>query len=137
VLATGSWDRTVRLWDGESGQQLACLEGHQERVTALAWWSGGRFLRSTDAAGRTIDWDTETAQRLPVREGERFQMDLAVPAASLSFSAEPRAGGVAFYRGHEEEPAAWFPLQMSVVSRDGRTWAGIVGSELYLLRVEG
>ncbi|WP_246212232.1 WD40 repeat domain-containing protein [Streptomyces abyssomicinicus] len=41
VLATASRDRTIRLYDLESGALLGVLTGHDESVKAVAWQPGG------------------------------------------------------------------------------------------------
>ncbi|BEJ12499.1 hypothetical protein CspHIS471_0209590 [Cutaneotrichosporon sp. HIS471] len=35
VLLTASWDKTVRVWDAKSGQQLFILEGHSDFVKSV------------------------------------------------------------------------------------------------------
>jgi F-box/WD-40 domain protein MET30 len=35
VLISGSYDRTVRVWNMETGEQLHCLRGHTRAVRAL------------------------------------------------------------------------------------------------------
>ena len=30
-LATGSWDKTAKVWDADSGQELLTLTGHYRR----------------------------------------------------------------------------------------------------------
>ncbi|KAF6764882.1 F-box/WD repeat-containing protein pof1 [Ephemerocybe angulata] len=35
VLITGSYDRTIRVWNMETGQELHCLKGHTRAVRAL------------------------------------------------------------------------------------------------------
>jgi len=37
ILASGSLDRTVRLWDVESGQCRRVIQNMQERVTSITW----------------------------------------------------------------------------------------------------
>jgi WD40 repeat protein len=53
MLATGSADRTVRLWDVNSGRELLRLQGHTDRVLAVAFNPDGRTL-ATSSADRTV-----------------------------------------------------------------------------------
>jgi WD40 repeat protein len=46
LLASGSEDRSVRLWDAATGRELAVLEGHTWAVDALAFAPDGRTLAS-------------------------------------------------------------------------------------------
>src|SRR5262245_53838087 len=45
-LASGSSDRTVRIWDGETGAPKHTLEGHTDGVTSAAWSRDGKRLAS-------------------------------------------------------------------------------------------
>ena len=36
-LASGSDDKTIRIWDTRSGECLKTLEGHSSAVTSVAW----------------------------------------------------------------------------------------------------
>ncbi|KJY42433.1 hypothetical protein VR41_07965 [Streptomyces sp. NRRL B-1568] len=65
LIATGSYDRTVRLWDAGTGCPVAVLEGHRDCVTSLAFDRSGERLVSGSWDGTARIWDlaslTETA----------------------------------------------------------------------------
>ena len=44
TLATGSDDKTARLWEVASGKEIATLRGHEFRVYFVAFSPGGRTL---------------------------------------------------------------------------------------------
>ena len=44
LIATASFDHTVKLWDPASGGELATLEGHTEGVNCLAFSPNGRQI---------------------------------------------------------------------------------------------
>ncbi|EFJ40133.1 hypothetical protein VOLCADRAFT_100103 [Volvox carteri f. nagariensis] len=46
TLASGSDDRTIRLWDASTGECTATLEGPLDRVFAVSWSPDGRTLAS-------------------------------------------------------------------------------------------
>ncbi len=62
IIASGSTDHTVRLWQGHSGNALAVLEGHTGTVTAVDWDPTGRYVVSTSGDGSLRIWDTSTQQ---------------------------------------------------------------------------
>ncbi len=64
LLATGGFDRTVRLWNADPPYgQLACLSGeHTLPISCIAWGWGGegrRHLVSCGLDGCIVGWDTE------------------------------------------------------------------------------
>ena len=46
MVVSGSWDRTVRLWDVETGACVKRLEGHSDVVTSVCFSPDGRRLGS-------------------------------------------------------------------------------------------
>jgi WD40 repeat protein len=57
VLATGSADRTIRLWDLATNEQVAMLTGHAGRVRSLASSPTIGMLVSADDKGDVKVWD--------------------------------------------------------------------------------
>jgi hypothetical protein len=68
-LASGSHDRTVRLWDAATGVPLQTLEGHTASVTSVALSADGTRLAS-GSGDRTVRlWDAATGAPLQTLEG--------------------------------------------------------------------
>ena len=45
-IVSGSWDKTVRVWDAATGAELACLRGHDAGSTSVAFDREGRRIVS-------------------------------------------------------------------------------------------
>ena len=60
---SASVDRTLRLWDLESGQTIRTLEGHTDSVSAVAVTPDGRRAVSASDDRTLRLWDLEAAKR--------------------------------------------------------------------------
>jgi F-box/WD-40 domain protein MET30 len=56
VLITGSYDRTVRVWNMETGEELHCLKGHTRAVRALQFDEVKLITGSMDGTLKVWDW---------------------------------------------------------------------------------
>ena len=63
VLASGSYDKTVKLWDVTDRKVLATLRGHQDQVFRVAFSPDGRSLASCSGDGTVIIWDVSTQEK--------------------------------------------------------------------------
>jgi WD40 repeat protein len=61
TLASGSEDRTIKLWDVATGRELRTLAGHTDRVRSVAFSPDGKVLASGAGGGEILIWDVEAA----------------------------------------------------------------------------
>ncbi|HET8841198.1 MAG TPA: WD40 repeat domain-containing serine/threonine-protein kinase, partial [Ktedonobacteraceae bacterium] len=59
-IASASYDKTVRIWDARSGDNLLTYQGHWDRVLAVAWSADGNLLASAGNDGTIQIWDPQT-----------------------------------------------------------------------------
>lgn len=71
VLASGSEDRSVRLWDGSSGKLLFLLEGHKDYVGAAAFSPDGKLFASGGDDDVIKLWEPATGMLLATLPGHR------------------------------------------------------------------
>jgi len=62
-LASGSGDKTVRLWDLTTETPKHVCKGHVSWVLALAWAPDSTLLASGDKTGQVMVWDPETGKQ--------------------------------------------------------------------------
>ncbi|KRX64275.1 Transcription initiation factor TFIID subunit 5 [Trichinella sp. T9] len=63
-VATGSNDRTVRLWDLLDGKCVRLFTGHQDAIQSLYFSDDGHILASGGLSGQVMLWDVAMAARL-------------------------------------------------------------------------
>jgi WD40 repeat protein len=69
LLASGSFEGTVFLWDAATGQEVARLVGHESGSVDVAFHPDGRLLASTSFDGTVRLWDVATRAQVAVLRG--------------------------------------------------------------------
>src|SRR5262249_30987879 len=62
ILASGSFDRTIKLWDTHGGELRQTLEGHALNIHSVAWAPNGRLLASGSWDKTIKMWDSDTGR---------------------------------------------------------------------------
>jgi WD40 repeat protein len=68
-LASGSSDKTVKVWDARTGQELLTLNGHTSAVWRVAYSPDGARLASGSGDKTVRVWDAHTGQELHTLQG--------------------------------------------------------------------
>jgi WD40 repeat protein len=71
LLASGSFDHMVRLWDVHTGQGFKTLSGHTGWIWSVAFSPDGRLLASGSADATIKLWDVQTGECLKTLQPER------------------------------------------------------------------
>jgi WD40 repeat protein len=66
---SASHDKTLKVWDLNTGQVLRALEGHSSKVNAVAVSPDGRRAVSVSGDNTLKVWDLETGRELRTLEG--------------------------------------------------------------------
>ena len=89
LLATGSHDRTIRLWNVDTGENMDVIPAHRNKIYSIVFSPDGRTIASGDQAGAVAFSHVETGRLL-------YDVKLAGrPIRQLMFSADGTALAVA------------------------------------------
>jgi small GTP-binding protein len=87
MLASGSEDKTVKLWEARSGKLLRTLEGHEREVYSVAFDPQGGTLASGSNDGTVRLWEARSGKLLRTLEGHQ--------AGVCSVTFNPQGGTLA------------------------------------------
>jgi len=63
-VASGGYDRTLRIWDATTGKQSKLILGHKREILAVVWSPDNQHLLSVSADKTICVWNTFTGRRL-------------------------------------------------------------------------
>ena len=73
-LASASEDKTIRLWDALTGQEILTLKGHTGEVRSVAFSPDGKRLASGGEGGTVRVWDALLAEEGLCSNARRFRI---------------------------------------------------------------
>ena len=94
LIASASFDKSVRLWDAATGKFVVTLRGHVERVYQVCWSADSRFLLSGSKDSTLKCWAMRTykaAEDLPGHADEVFSVDWSPDGEKVASGGRDRA----------------------------------------------
>lgn len=71
-------DRTIRLWNVNTGECIRVFEGHSKEITACAWMPDGVHFVSGAADAKIFEWDSNSAEITATYEAGGYVNDVAM-----------------------------------------------------------
>ncbi|KAH7464215.1 Vegetative incompatibility protein [Fusarium oxysporum f. sp. matthiolae] len=69
LIASGSYDKTVKIWDVATGEEERTLEGHTRWVTSVVFSNDGKLIASGSYDKTVKIWDVATGEEERTLEG--------------------------------------------------------------------
>lgn len=71
ILASGSNDKTVKLWDWQTGNCISSLQGHTDFIYGIAFSPDGQILASASTDSSVRLWNVSTSQCFQILLGHK------------------------------------------------------------------
>jgi WD40 repeat protein len=72
VVASASWDKTVRMWDTKTGEQVQKLTGHEYGVASVVFSPDGQVVASASGDETVRLWDAKTGEQVQKLTGHEY-----------------------------------------------------------------
>ncbi len=64
LIVSGAWDKTVRVWETQTGRERLCMKGHTDAVFGVAFSPDGSRIVSGSRGNGVRVWDAQTGHEL-------------------------------------------------------------------------
>lgn len=109
LLATGSVDKDIRLWDMDFGHSIKTMFAHQEAVTVVKFIPETHYLLSGSKDGHVKFWDADTYQLI---------MDLEENILEIKSLVVTQAGDYIVSGGLDEGIRVWKQSNDQTIATD-------------------
>jgi ribosome assembly protein 4 len=92
-LASGGFDKKVKLWDGRTGAHLQTMHGHVGAVYMVCWSPDSRWICSASKDSSVKLWTTKGGKvhcDLPGHEDEVYALDWAPNGSRMASGSKDR-----------------------------------------------
>ena len=101
TLISGSQDKTIKLWDVETSQEIRTLSGHSDHISSLAFSPNGQILASASKDKTLKIWTIDSGEEISSIKYNDSVIN------SIAFSPD----GKVLAAGSEDTTIALFPLE--------------------------
>ena len=134
TLVSGSWDKTIKIWNLTTSQLMRTLEGHKSSLTCVALSQDGQILVSSSWDKTVKIWDFHTGEvkyTWKIYESEEFRIvdSLVISPDGQTLYTGTREGSTYFWDVNTAKELgnlgiASMGCSHLAMSLDGRTLAG-------------
>ncbi len=71
-MASGSGDKTVKLWSVESQKDVTTLKGHSDYVRSVTFSPDSKYLASGSGDNTIKLWSVESQKEVTTLQGHRY-----------------------------------------------------------------
>jgi WD40 repeat protein len=114
LIASGSIDLTVRLWDAQTGKPIRILNGHKTEVYAITFSPDNQMLASSSYDGNVILWNVKSGKMIRTLTIKEWSV-------AIAFSPDSRELAV----GSQERNIIIFDAQNGNILRTLETKYGV------------
>ena len=151
-IVTGSWDKTAKVWDANTGQELMTLKGHEGGVISASYNPDGQRIVTGNSDKTAKVWDAKTGTELMTLTGHEGGLRSAVYSSNgariVTASGDKTAKvwdantgqELLTLKGHENQvwSAAYSADGQRIVTaswdRTAKVWNADTGQELLTLK---
>ena len=73
-IISGGFDKTIKIWDANTGKCLKTLEGYRDEVNSVAYSPDGKRIISGSYDGTIKIWDANTGECLKTLNGHKYSV---------------------------------------------------------------
>lgn len=116
TIASGSYDKTVKLWDASTGRELSTLKGHAEQINSVSFSPDGKTLASASGAGyvgTTLTdysirfWEVSTGRELSILKAHGDKINSIVFSPDGKWLASASGAGYHRSTSHDYSSRVW------------------------------
>ncbi len=75
MLASASFDNTIKLWNVKSGRRIRTLKGHNMEVSSVSFSPNGNILASASYDSTIKLWDVKSGQEIRTLKGHKWAVN--------------------------------------------------------------
>jgi WD40 repeat protein len=97
LLASGSWDKSIVIWDTETSKPLQTLKGHMGQITSLVFSAKGNQFASASRDNTIQMWDVKKEEPLRTLTGHNGPVSCNVFSPQGHFASASNDFNVMFW----------------------------------------